>query len=615
MPTRISRYFSCTLVLLFAAAAQSQDLHIKKNITIGGNVISSQETSIHGARERTVNQTPAGNTVTIRQCDLKRTLTLNEQTQTYHIANDAKEDANAKAAAMFGAPAANNQTGGTITETASITDTGEHKTISGYTARHLKMKVSIQPSANACSQQAQEFDVDGWYADLSKESSACQQYLPPVQQAEGCNDRVIHKHSGTGRPGYPLEQTVVLHNADGSTTEVGITSEITKQDVNASLYDVPAGFREVSSLAELNGVPNVQVAQVAQAAPQVPVAQPVQQPAAQPPAKKKFGLGSIMNPAAMVMNPAAQIASMQSATAIAQQAMAANAGKMGATNALAASQNMMGQAAMAQAMGQASLAQASMAQAAMSQAAMSQAAMGQAGMGQAMMGQGLMGQGLMPQGAQQTVAGAPVAAPQVLGPKAPGKLRIGVAPPDAQLGQGSQAGADYSTPIRNVEIALMSGPAIEIAALESHVAMQLQAEAQQKQCDFILMSGVTVKHSTGGGFGKFMKIGSTAANFTPVGMMTKGVGGMVAAQAGAAASQIAAQQMQQQAISQLAGFNGQIKSKDDVTIQYQLFATGTGAQVLQNSLQGKAKSDGEDVLTPLLQQTANAVLTQVSQHK
>jgi hypothetical protein len=76
---------------------------------------------------------------------------------------------------------------------------------------------------------------------------------------------------------------------------------------------------------------------------------------------------------------------------------------------------------------------------------------------------------------------------------------------------------------------------------------------------------------------------------------------------------MAAQQMQQQAISQLAGFNGQIKSKDDVTVQYQLITTSQSTSVLQKTLQGKAKSDGEDVLTPLLQQTANTVLTQVTQ--
>src|ERR1051326_2887052 len=205
--------------------------------------------------------------------------------------------------------------------------------------------------------------------------------------------------------------------------------------------------------------------------------------------------------------------------------------------------------------------------------------------------------------------GAQVAAPSVLGPKAPGKIRIGVAPPDAQVGQGNNAGADYSTPIRNAEIALMSGPAIEIAGLDSHVAMQLQAEAQQKQCDYILFSAVAVKHASGGGFGKFAKFGGMAASMTPMGAMAHGMGGAVAAQGAAMA---ASQMAQQQAISQLAGFNGQIKSKDDVTVQYQLIAAGQTNPLLQNSMQGKAKSDGEDVLTPLLQQLANNVLVQVS---
>jgi hypothetical protein len=206
--------------------------------------------------------------------------------------------------------------------------------------------------------------------------------------------------------------------------------------------------------------------------------------------------------------------------------------------------------------------------------------------------------------------GAQVTTPQALGPKAPGKIRIGVAPPDAQVGQGNNAGADYSTPIRNAEVALMSGPAVEIAALDAHIAMQLQAEAQQKQCDYILFSGVAVKHSSGG-FGKFAKFGGMAASMTPMGAMAKGMGGAVAAQGAAMA---ASQMAQQQAMNQLAGFNGQIKSKDDVTVQYQLVPTGQSSAVLQNSLQGKAKSDGEDVLTPLLQQAATAVLTQVSKH-
>lgn len=557
MTTPFSRYFSWSSVLLLTVAGLAQDVQIKKSITVGGNEVSSIETSIKGARERNVTQTPAGSTVSIRQCDLKRTVNINDQAQTYYVATDAPDDAALKAAAMFGS-APTPQSGGTITESTTITDTGERRPVNGYPARHLIMKVSIQPSKTACSQTSQSFEVDGWYADISKEMSSCQEYLPPVRQTEGCSDRVIHKVSGSGKPGYPLTQTVTVHSDDGSTMKVGINvSQITKQALAKELFDVPAGYREVKSLAELNGVPAIQAPQqqAYAAAPQMAM------PPTQAAPKGKSLASMMLNPAAAAqmamgqkgiggLNPAAQLAMAQSAAMGQQQA--------------------------------------------------------------AMMGGGngyMMGQGMQPAG------GAAVAAPQQLGPKAPGKIRIGVAPPDAQLGQGNNAGADYSTPIRNVEVALMSGPAIEIAALESHVPIQLQAEAQQKQCDYILLSGITVKHSSGGGFGKFMKIGQTAASLNPAVMMTKSLGSVVAAQAATtAASQIAAQQMQQQAISQLAGFNGQIKSKDDVTVQYQLVTTGQGTSVVQNTLQGKAKSDGEDVLTPLLQQTANAVLTQVS-HK
>ena len=100
------RQLSCMLALLLAAiVAQAEDLHLKKNISVGGNVVSSSETSIKGPRTRDVTQTPAGATVSLRQCDLKRTVTLNDQTQSYMIANDPQDAAAARAAAMVtGAP-------------------------------------------------------------------------------------------------------------------------------------------------------------------------------------------------------------------------------------------------------------------------------------------------------------------------------------------------------------------------------------------------------------------------------------------------------------------------------------------------------------------------------
>jgi outer membrane lipoprotein SlyB len=540
MPSKSSRRIGWFAVLLTAMAVQAQDLHIKNSISVGGNFVSSSETSIKGARERSVNQGPNGSTITLRQCDLKRTVTLNEQAQTYLVSNDPQDENAARAAALAtGAPAAE-ASGGKITVTTTVTDTGERKVMYGYQARHLKAKVVEEPSPDACNQVRRSFDIDGWFADISKEQAACAQIAPPVQQGAGCHDTVIARRVGSGKPGYPLRETIAMPAPDGSTTTVTIQiSELTKQELAPEMFDVPAGYRQVNSFAELNGTAPTTPAQTAQGG-MAPAPSPYAQPQGNPQLK--------MPSPAQMMNPVTG----------------------------------------------------PMAQLAMEKQAMAQAA--QLGLASSTLG----GMGSGASGA------APVATPQPLGAKAAGKIRIGVAPPEAQVGQGNNAGADYSTPIRNAEVALMNGPAVEVTALDSHIAMQLQAEAQQKQCDYILYSSVAVKHSSSGGFGRFMKMAAPVASMVPMAGMGGGMGGAVAAQAAGAAASAAAMSAQQQAMNQLTGFNGQIKSKDDVTVEYQLVRAGQTSPQLQSSLKGKAKSDGEDVLTPLLQQAAVNVLTEVS---
>jgi hypothetical protein len=202
-------------------------------------------------------------------------------------------------------------------------------------------------------------------------------------------------------------------------------------------------------------------------------------------------------------------------------------------------------------------------------------------------------------------AGAPASVPAK-------KLRIGVAPSEAQLGQGNNAQGDYGTAIRNSIVVLMNGPAVDIVALDSHLAMQVQAEAQQKQCDFVLYSSVVVKRNEGGGFGKFMKKAAPVASMLPMAGMAGGMSGAIAGQAAGVAAMAAVQTAQEQAMAQLAGFNKQIKSKDDVTVGYQLLATGQDTPRLQNQLNGRAKLDGEDVLTPLILKAADSILTEVT---
>src|SRR5262249_29878789 len=160
------------------------------------------------------------------------------------------------------------------------------KTLYGYQARHLKAKVTVQSSQNACSQINQSYEIDGWYADISKDlATACQQFLPPVRQNDGCSDLVIRKRSGSAKPSYPMDEILTLHNADGSTQQIATrVSEIAKQTLEKELFDVPAGYTKVNSLSELNGGPKPQLAQQPTTTAynqqmQQPMQQPTQQPA------------------------------------------------------------------------------------------------------------------------------------------------------------------------------------------------------------------------------------------------------------------------------------------------------------------------------------------------
>jgi hypothetical protein len=516
----------------FNLAAAADDLHFKNNVSVEGNTVSTSETWVNGTRERTVTSSPVGSIVTLRQCDLKRTVTINEQSQSFFVAKEAQEESVNKAAALLnGGPAP--ASGGSITQTVTITDTGERKQMSGYAARRLKTTVVVESSADACSKLNQTYDIDGWYADLSKEQLSCVQTLPPVKQGATCSDRVIIRRKGTGKSGYPLRETISLKGDDGNATKIDlVTSDISKQAGKAELFEVPQGFHEVHSETELY------IASMPQVSTQPTVQQTSMSAMPAPnPQMAPMQMAPGMNPRAGAMSPMAMLQSL--------------GGKMPGSAA----------------------------------------------------------------GMQGAPAGAPIPIPQAVGPKAPGKIRIGIAPAQAQLGQGNNSQEDFGTPVRNAIILMMSGPAVEITALDARLPIQTQAEAQQKECDFVLISTVTVKRSSSSGFGKFMKAGSMAANFTPIGMMAhsmNSVGGMLATQAATSAMQTAAMTAPQMAMSQLSGFNGQIKSKDEVTVQYQLLPTGQTQPKLDNTLKGKSKSDGEDVLTPLIQQAANNVLIEVT---
>jgi hypothetical protein len=206
-------------------------------------------------------------------------------------------------------------------------------------------------------------------------------------------------------------------------------------------------------------------------------------------------------------------------------------------------------------------------------------------------------------GGQITVTATPPAATVLvasnLPPKKPGIMRIGVVQPK-QVGQGSSA-INVSEPLRAAIIQYLSGPAAEVTPITAMLSSQIDAELRQKECDYVLYSSISQKLNSGG-FG-MLKKAMPAASMIPMVGALGGVAGAVATSAAGAA------------ITGAAGIASTVKAKSEVTFDYKLMAAGRETAVLANSTTAKAKVDGEDIITPLIEQAASAILGEVTKKK
>ena len=91
---------------------------------------------------------------TILQCDLKRTLTINEKTKTYMITPTDNKHFSDRGVDGGGinpsVTASTPQRGGVVNITQTITDTGERKEMFGFTARRIKTSLVKTVSPDAC---------------------------------------------------------------------------------------------------------------------------------------------------------------------------------------------------------------------------------------------------------------------------------------------------------------------------------------------------------------------------------------------------------------------------------------------------------------------------------
>jgi hypothetical protein len=230
----------------------------------GGNGVETV-LYIKGQRMRNEMASSSMGFTTILQCDLKRTLTINEKTKTYMISPiDGANPSVAGDGGPTGAPATPNpepstpQRGGVVNITNTITDTGERKEMFGFTARRIKTSLEKKASPEACDKD-QKIETDGWYIDFQYAFSCPGQsqtsQAPPVQSRPGCKDEIRTRTIGTAKLGFPLLVTTTIYQPDGRTTSMTQeVLELSREPLDAALFDVPQGYTLAKDMQQLYGI-------------------------------------------------------------------------------------------------------------------------------------------------------------------------------------------------------------------------------------------------------------------------------------------------------------------------------------------------------------------------
>ncbi len=491
--TNIALILSC---LIFSTLTFA-DTKVKARQTMQGQSFENT-TYIKGKRQRAEQNMGGMETVTITQCDLRRDLRLMPATKVYVIDpydTPSETTTEVKTEAVTKPQPKVTQKGGVITTTSTIKDTGERKQMFGYTARHLIITMETESSPDACTQQKSKMQTDGWYIDATfgsgcDETQRYTRYRPTVNKPN-CQDRYEMKQIGAGKRGYPVWEKMTMFDENGkeSYSMLSEVIELSSATLDASLFELPAGYREVKDANELY-------------------------------------------------------------TAAAMTSAATNQDSNNGSASPNISGNVPGSSNLLSSMGSA-------------------------------------------KAKAQNATNQPAAAEA--GPKKAGIVRFGLSNVKVgAVGEGLNA-SELATAIQNSLTQYLKAPNVEVVPLEAALPSAIEAEARQKECDYVIYSNITHKKGSGG-FGMKAFSGVIAPTVGRIGIgHTGSVAGNIAGQAATAA------------IVSAGSMAANVKAKDEVALDVRLQAPGNATPATSKQLKAKAKADGEDILTPLIEQAAQAI--------
>lgn len=154
--------------------------------------------------------------------------------------------------------------------------------------------------------------------------------------------------------------------------------------------------------------------------------------------------------------------------------------------------------------------------------------------------------------------------------------------------------------VRETFKSFLSGPTIQVKPLSARLKSQVREEAKSANCPYLLLT--TVKHvqkKTGGGLLSRAAGAALSQGAWSAGAVSGSVAGSIASSAIAGAASAA-----------VSDFAGSVKTKDELTLTYRLEAAGN--PLIDKKEKRSAKSDGQDLLTPIVETVSEAIATAVS---
>lgn len=161
--------------------------------------------------------------------------------------------------------------------------------------------------------------------------------------------------------------------------------------------------------------------------------------------------------------------------------------------------------------------------------------------------------------------------------------------------EATPAGMDPLAAVRDAFTSFLTGPSLAVQPLSARLPSQVREEAKLAGCRFLLLPTVKHERKTGGGL-----LGKVASGAVQQGAWA------VSGSAGSTVERVVAGAAAGAASSAVSGYASGSRQKDELSLSYRLEAAA-GKVLLEKTERRKAKSDGEDLLTPVVQRAAEAI--------